>query len=110
MNTFLSSHENTQEIPELKKLKPGVPPARILEAVCVECKCEKEKVVKKGGHRSHERAMAIYLALDLSGLSGKELGGFFDVSGAAITMRYNQFSRDINENKKLSKRVQKIKK
>ena len=109
-NTFLASQENTQEIPELKKLKPRVPPAMILEAVCVECKCEKEKVVKKGGHRSHERAMAIYLARDLSGLSGKELGGFFDVSGAAITMRYNQFSREINASKKLSKRVQKIKK
>jgi REP element-mobilizing transposase RayT len=109
-NTFLASQENSQEIPELKKLTPRVPPARILQAVCVECKCEKEKVVKKGKHRSHERAMAIYLTRDLSGLSGKELGSFFGVSGAAITMRYNQFSREINKNKKLGKRIQKIKK
>ena len=67
--------------------------------------------LNKGGHNSRERAMAIYLARDLSGLYGKELGNFFGVSGAAITMRYyNQFSRGLNKNKKLHKLVQKIKK
>ncbi len=107
---FLASRENTQEIPELKELKPRVSPARILEAVCAACNCRKEKVIKKGGHGSHERAMAIYLARDLSGMSGKELGVFFNVSGAAVTMRYNQFSRYINDNKKLDEQVQEIKK
>jgi hypothetical protein len=29
----------------MKKLRLRVPPARIIEAVCLECKCEKEKVV-----------------------------------------------------------------
>ena len=109
-NTFLTSRDNTQEIPEFRKLKPRVSPAKIIEGVCAEYKCSKEKVVNKGGHNSRERAMAIYLARDLSGLYGKELGSFFGVSGAAITMRYNQFSRELNKNKKLHKRVQKIKK
>jgi hypothetical protein len=105
-NTFLSSQDNTQEIPELSKLQPRVPPAKILEGVCAEYKCKKENIVKKGGHRSQERAMAIYLARDLTGLPGKELGSFFGVSGAATTMRYKQFSREIRENQKLHKRVQ----
>jgi hypothetical protein len=43
-------------------------------------------------------------------LSGKEPGIFLGASGAATTMRYNQFCRNINENKKLNKRVQKNKK
>jgi len=109
-DTFLISRDNTQEIAELRKLKPRVSPADILARVCAEYKCNKEKVVNKGGHNSRERAMAIYLARDLSGLYGKELGSFFGVSGAAITMRYNQFSRELNKNKKLQKRVKKIKK
>ncbi|MFC1524469.1 hypothetical protein ACFL6N_06725 [Thermodesulfobacteriota bacterium] len=71
---------------------------------------EKKHIVKKGGHGSEERAMAITLARDLTGLSGNELGRFFGVSGAAITMRHKQFRSDIWENKKLYTRLQKLKK
>ncbi len=108
-STFLFSQGNA-EIPQLKKLQPKVPLAGIVDVVCTAYKCEKEKILQKGRHRSQERGMAIFLARDLSGLSGKELGSYFGVSGAAITMRYNQFSNEVSANQKLRKLVQKIKK
>ena len=50
------------------------------------------------------RAIAMYLARDFSGVSYKDLGAFFDgISGAAITMKYNQMNTKLMRNKKLSK-------
>jgi chromosomal replication initiation ATPase DnaA len=57
------------------------------------------------------RAMAIYLARDLSGLPGRELGNYFGgVSGAAVTMCYKQFSYNLSQNKSLQDLVSKTKK
>ena len=109
-NTFLASQENIGEIPQLRKLKAQISSAEILQAVCMEYKCEQEQIVTKGRHHSQERGVGIYLARDLSGLTGKELGTIFGVSGAAITLRYKQFSKEIITNTKLRKRVRKIKK
>jgi REP element-mobilizing transposase RayT len=108
-STFLASKENS-EIPQLKIMQPKVPLDKIVDAVCAAYKCEKETILQKGMYRSQERGMAIFLARDLCGLSGKELGSHFGVSGAAITMRYNQFSKEIATDKKLQKQVVKIKK
>jgi len=78
--------------------------------VCFEYRCENEQIVIKGRHNSQERGMGIFLARDLSGLTGKELGTIFGVSGATITLRYNPLGKEIIKNKKLRKLVQKIKK
>ena len=91
-------------------MQPKIPIAKIVDAVCAAYKCKKESIIQKGRHRCQERGLAIFLARDLSGLSGKELGSHFGVSGAAITMRYNQFSKEIATDKKLRKQVLKIKK
>ena len=66
--------------------------------------------MQKGRHRKQERGMAIFLARDFSGISGKELGRHFGVSGAAITMRYNHISKEIATDQKLRKLAEKIKK
>ena len=108
-STFLASQDNS-EIPQLKIMQQKVPLDRIVDAVCAAYNCEKETIMQKGKHRSLERGMAIFLARDLSGLSGKELGRHFGVSGAAITMRYNQFSKESATDKKLQKQLLKIKK
>ncbi len=54
--------------------------------------------------------MAIYLARDLSGLSGKKLGEYFGgISGAAITMRYKQFLSKLCQDKQLQQLVRRTK-
>jgi len=55
--------------------------------------------------------MAIYLARDLAGLSGRQLGEYFGgVSGAAVTMHYKQFSNKLSKDKSLQRLLIKTKK
>ncbi len=57
------------------------------------------------------RTIAIYLARDLSGMSCKNLGVFFGgITGAAITMKYNQMNAELAQHKKLSNKIMQIKK
>ncbi|MCK6469261.1 hypothetical protein FBQ80_13555 [Candidatus Brocadia sp. AMX2] len=63
------------------------------------------------GNSNKVRAIAMYLARDLSGVSGKDLGAFFDgISGAAITMKYNQINVELMRNKNLSDKIINLKK
>jgi chromosomal replication initiation ATPase DnaA len=55
------------------------------------------------------RDIAIYLARDLTGASGKALGQYFGkISGAGITRKYNNMSKSINSNRKLRRRVNQL--
>ena len=64
----------------------------------------------RGRKNNKVRAIAMYLARDLSGVSGKGLGAFFDgISGAAITMNYNQMNAELLRNKKLSDQIATLK-
>ena len=59
----------------------------------------------------NKEAIAMYLARDLSGISRKGLGAFFDgISGAAITMKYNQMNAELTRDKKLSDKMATFKK
>ena len=53
----------------------------------------------------------MYLARDMIGISGKELwvivGG---ISGAAVTMSYNQMNAELMQNKSLSNKIANLKK
>jgi hypothetical protein len=54
---------------------------------------ELEQILSKGKKRNSARDVAIYLARDLTGMGGKELGEIYgNVSGAAITMRHKAVS------------------
>jgi len=109
--TFLSSREDEKEIPQLKKLKPKVPLKTILEAVCQEFECTEERVQMKGRKRNKAREVAIYLARELTGLSCKQLGTYFDgVSGALISIMCSRIAGETARNKKLKGRIEKIKK
>jgi REP element-mobilizing transposase RayT len=108
---FLSVRGEEEEIPQLKKLKPKVSIKTILQHVCDEFGCSEEQIQRKGRKGNTVRTIAIYLARDLSGMSCKNLGVFFGgITGAAITMKYNQMNAELVQHKKLSKKIMQIKK
>jgi hypothetical protein len=107
---FLSGRQDEKEIPQLKKLKPKVPLETILTAVCGEFGCNQEQILTKGRKKNKARKVAIYLARDLSGMSGKDLGLYFGgVSGALFTIMYNRIVQEAAQNRGLKKRLEKIK-
>ena len=60
--------------------------------------------------RNIARDLSIYLARDNSGMSCEELGKHFGgISGAGITMRYNNFCNELAGNRKLRNNVRTIK-
>jgi len=107
---FLSTKNDEKEIPQLKKLKSKVTLKTIIQSVCDEFGCREEEVKMRGRKNNKVRAIAMYLARDLSGVSGKELGAFFNgISGAAITMNYNQMNDELLRDKKLSDQIASLK-
>ncbi|MDY6950969.1 MAG: hypothetical protein SWE60_05615, partial [Thermodesulfobacteriota bacterium] len=57
------------------------------------------------------RDVAIYLARDLTGVSGTRLGAHFgNISGAGITVRYTHVAKAISRNRRLKGRINRIKK
>ncbi len=92
-DTFLLARNDEKEIPQLKRLKPKVSLKSILQTVSDE-----------------SRSLAIYLARDLSGITCSKLGDYFGgVSGAAITVRYNKVAEEMARDKRLKRKVSKIK-
>jgi chromosomal replication initiation ATPase DnaA len=64
----------------------------------------------KGRKRNVARDVAIYLVRVLSGEKGKIIGGYFgNISGAAITKRYNCLIKQIENNKRFRDRIQRLK-
>lgn len=109
-DTFLLTRDDEKEIPQLKRLKPKASLETILQAVSDDSGCSKEKIREKGRKNNKSREIAIYLARDLSGATCSELGDFFGgVSGAAITVRYNEVAEEVAGDKRLKRKVDKIK-
>lgn len=108
---FLSGRDDEQEIPQIKKLKPKPPLETIVSIVCDEMGYSEEQVFEKGRNHNIGREMAIFLARDFSGVSCKALGNYFGgISGPAITLNYNHFTRKLASDKKLMDKKNKIKK
>ena len=104
------SEANHDLIRLLNKLKPKISLKKILQTVSNEFGCSKEKIQEKGRKNNKARSLAIYLARDLSGATCIELGDFFGgVSGAAITVRYNKIAEEMAGDKRLKRKVSKIK-
>jgi putative transposase len=109
-DTFLRKREDEKEIPQLKKLKPRVNPEIIVEHVSKAFNIEVTKIKKRGLKRNKAREVAIYLGRELSRLSCNELGDFFGgVSGALITMMNRRITEEIDRNRLLKKKIEKIK-
>lgn len=108
--TFLSTRSDENEIPQLRELKPRINIDQIVEAVCREFNCEIEIILQKGRKRNVARDVAIYLVRVLSGEKGKNIGEYFgNISGAAITRRYNCLVKQIENNKRFRNRIQRLK-
>ena len=98
------------EIPQLKRLKPKVSLETILQAVSDEFGCSKEMIREKGRKNNKSRGIAVYLARDLSGATcGKLCDCLGGVPGAAITVRYNKVAKEMAGDKRLKRKVDKIK-
>lgn len=109
--TFLSMMSNDKEIPQLKKLRPKIALEIIVQEVCKELSCQAVQILARGRKGNKARGIAIYLAREMSGEKGSELGRYFgNVSGALITMTTNRLSREMVEDKKLEAMIQRIKK
>jgi hypothetical protein len=99
---FFSSQSDKKEIPQLKQLVPVIEKESIVKAVSKEFNCRRETILKKGSKKNTARDLAIYLARDLTGETGKNLGEYFgSISGAGITARYNYISKQLKRNRKL---------
>lgn len=109
-DVFLSSRDEEREIPQLRKLRPRVSLKRIVHAVCEEWGCSEDQLREKGSKRNIARDLAVFLARDLSGKKASDLGEFFGgISGAAITMKYNQAGQHLAQDKGLRRKVEGIK-
>jgi len=107
---FLSNRSDENEIPQLKELKPRIKIDQIIETVCRDFNCKIETILPKGRKRNDARDVAIYLARVLSGEKGKKLGKYFgNISGAAITRRYNYLINKIENDKQFRKRIKRLK-
>jgi len=107
---FLSDRTDESEIPQLRELKPKIFLDNIVEEVGREFNCEIETILHKGRKRNVARDVAIYLARVLSGEKGKKVGEYFgNISGAAITKRYNYIIKQIEDDKQIRNRIKKIK-
>ena len=64
---------------------------------------------RRGAKRNQPRDVAIYLARELSGHSGQELGQEFGkISGAAISARCKYIDEALSANRKLKRDIRKI--
>ncbi len=73
--------------------------------------CDQEQIITKGRKKNKAREVTIYIARDLSGITCKDLGDFFGgVSGALITMMYNRVAKQAEQNRKLKRKIARIKK
>jgi len=107
---FLSDRTDESEIPQLRKLRPRTCLANIVEEVGREFNCELETILHKGRKRNAARDVAIYLARLLSAEKGKKIGAYFgNISGAAITGRFNYITKQIENDEQIRNQIQKIK-
>ncbi len=91
-------------------MKSKLSPDEVVAAVCDEFDCNTDLNLQKVRKKNVVRDVAIYLSRDLSGESGVDLAKYFgNISGADITVRYNQLAKQIQLNRKLRRRIERIK-
>ncbi len=108
-DTFLRPRSDVKEIPQLRQLKPAISIETVIEAVCSEFGCDAESVIQKGRKNNRARDIAIYLARDLTGRMAVRLGEYFgNISGPAITLRYQHMAKQKANSKNIDRQVAKI--
>jgi REP element-mobilizing transposase RayT len=109
--TFLSGRTDQKEVPQLRELMPRITPQAVIETVAHEFGCTPDHILEKGKKKNLARDVAIYLAREMTGRSGVDLGVFFgNISGSGITVRGNQIADQLVRNRRLKGRINRIKK
>jgi len=109
-DNFLSVRSENKEIPQLRQLKPMISKEVVAESVCKEFGCDLDMILRKGLKRNLARDTSIYLARELTSESGISLGEYFgSVSNAAIANRVKLFSRKCEQDRRLRRRIEKLK-
>ena len=109
--TFLSKQCDSKEMPQLKSLKPRPTPDELIRVVSEELGCERESILRKGKKGNFARDLAIYLCREMTGETGVALGRHFGgISGSGIVFKYNQIANQIESDRKLRGRVNRIRK
>ena len=72
--------------------------------------CGRELILRKGKKRNLARDVAIYLCREVTGETGVALGQRFDISGAGIAIRNNQIANQLEVDRELKRRIDRIKK
>ena len=101
-NKFVSSRKENKEIPQQRKIRPGISIDEIVNKSCIEFGCKKDYILKRDSKRN--------IARDYSCESAKNIGGYLGgISGAAITLKYKSvFNKSCKDNK-LKTNINKIK-
>lgn len=107
---YLSKESDTNEKPQLKRLKPRRTPEDLIPAICHEFSCTSEAILQKGKKRNLARDLAIYLSREMTAESGVDLGRYFGISGAGVTLRHGFVAEKIEKDRKLKRRVDNIRK
>jgi chromosomal replication initiation ATPase DnaA len=91
--------------------EPRLTPNEVVAAVCNEFNWDRHLILQKGRKKNLARDMAIYLCRDLTGENGVELGRYFgNISVAGITVRHNHISKEIQNNRRLKGKINRLKK
>lgn len=107
--TFLSSEPEHKEIPQLTRLKPRLTTDDIVAVVREAFDCARQTPIMKGKKGNLARDAAIYLCRELTGETGVELGRYFGgISGAGITVRHNHVRTQIQNDRMLRRKIEKI--
>ena len=107
--SFIEPQPDEKEIPQLRQLKSSINVETVLEVVSAEFGCDKDSILVKGQKRNAARDVAIYLAREMTGESGKKLGERFGgISGSGVTMQHKRFSNTLKRERNIAIRVQKI--
>ena len=108
-NTFLSDRPVEHDIPELTHLKPRPDVGAIVATVAAYYRLSPEHLLARDRKGNQERDVAIYLARELSGLTGTELGRYFGaVTGAAITMRCSHIRRRMAKDRRFAREIARL--
>jgi REP element-mobilizing transposase RayT len=94
---YLSGKEADRDIPALRELKK----------VLIEDIIKEVEAVFKGKHSLSKKA-ALYLCHKYSGRTLKEIGDYFGIGESGVSQSSRRFSKELEANKKLSKKVNSI--
>ncbi len=109
--TFLRMEDDSKEKPQLKQLKPSLLPEDIVKVVTQEFNCDPESILDKGKKKNLARDVSIYLSRKLTAELGVVLGQYFGgISGAAVTVRYKHISQRLSADRRLRRRIKRIRK